>query len=87
MRTPFIAGLLFALGGCNDQFNMSKCDAAIKETLKAPASYNRVSAEGGNGSYWVEYDAVNLFNAPVRGAGRCTIIAGEASWTAQTQRE
>lgn len=87
MRALITVGLLLALGGCADSFNLGKCDTAIKATLKTPASYKRVSTEGSAGSYWIEYDAVNLFNAPVRGAGRCTIVAGEASWSAQTPRE
>jgi hypothetical protein len=48
-------------------------DEAIRGTLKAPSSYKRVKADQVTTGYFrIEYDAVNAFNAPLRGTGTCT---------------
>jgi hypothetical protein len=77
MRGPALAAL--ALAGCSDT-KLTKCDDAIKATLKAPASYKRVSVSGSEGSYNITYDAVNSYNAPLRTSGRCFVSDYEASW-------
>lgn len=77
----WIVGLaLIALSGCGDDPEINYCDAAIKATLKAPASYKRVGVSK-NGYKWrIDYDAVNSYNAPIRGSGQCSVIGKEAVW-------
>lgn len=62
---------------------LHRCDDAIREQLKAPATYRRISP-----SVWevansyvskIEYDAQNSFGVPIRGRGVC--IAGDHSAT------
>ena len=47
------------------------CEAALKSTLKAPKTYERVSADLTGRSVYLTYDAVNSFNAPLRGKHKC----------------
>ena len=47
------------------------CEAALKSTLKAPKTYERVSADLTGRSVYLTYDAVNSFNAPLRGRHKC----------------
>lgn len=80
MRRRFTLILLsIALAGCSNP-ELAKCDEAIKATLKAPASFKRVSAEGSGGFWNIQYDAVNSFNAPLRGRGHCYVLKGKADW-------
>lgn len=73
---PIVALALFSTA-C-DSAEDKACDDAIKATLKAPSSYKRISKVGGK----IEYDAVNSFNAPLRGRGVCLYDAekGTALW-------
>lgn len=77
MRSLALFSIIGLLGGCSNAEDRA-CDEAIKSTLKAPASYKRVSKRGSR----VEYDAVNSFNAPIRGHGICYYDAatGRALW-------
>ena len=86
MRSAFFAwrialvlpALSILVSGC-DSAQVRQCEAQLKEKLKAPASYKRVSAEEFvNTSYkepydevTITYDAVNSFNAPLRDRERC----------------
>lgn len=76
----FVLTLFFiaALSSC-DSAEDKACDEAIKATLKAPSSYKRVSKQGGR----IEYDAVNSFNAPLRGRGLCIFdgSGNKARWS------
>lgn len=71
--------LPIALAGCEDP-NLTRCDEAIKARLKAPASFKRVSADGSGGFWTIQYDAVNSFNAPLRGRGHCFVTGAKADW-------
>ena len=75
MRTMSIVTALLALSSCSSPEDRA-CDEAIKATLKSPSSYKRVSKNGGR----IEYDAVNSFNAPLRGQGLCIYLNGKADW-------
>lgn len=80
MRLTFALVALAALAGC-DSTDLARCDDAIKATLKAPASYHRVSTDGISGAFWaIEYDAVNLYNAPIRAKGTCYIDGDKVQW-------
>ena len=80
MRRRLILILLpIALAGCENP-NLTRCDEAIKARLKAPASFKRVSAEGGDTFWTIQYDAVNSFNAPLRGKGICFVNGAKADW-------
>lgn len=78
-----VAGLLLA--GCSDP-NLNACEDALKATLKAPASYKRIKVTGNPGDtlYLIEYDAVNSYNAPIRGNGMCHLTKSGAEWTDTT---
>ena len=79
MKTTLIVLPLLVLGGCGSP-GLRACDDAIKNTLKTPASYKRVSANGSDGDWKIGYDAVNEFNAPLRANGRCFVDANGARW-------
>lgn len=80
MRRWFTLILLpIALAGCENP-NLTRCDEAIKARLKAPASFKRVSAEGSDTFWTIQYDAVNSFNAPLRGRGHCFVTGTKADW-------
>lgn len=51
------------------------CEAALKATLKAPKTYERVSADLTGRSVYLTYDAVNSFNVPLRGKHKCDFAA------------
>lgn len=72
-----IGGLIFLI--VRDP-GLSLCDEAIKAQLKAPSTYERISASGPRGSYRIEYDAANSFGVPLRGQGYCTVKDGHATW-------
>lgn len=80
IAVPF--GIIWGLNWLGDapQRNaLALCDDAIKATLKAPATYVRVS----DGTLGVmEYDAQNGFGVLVRGRGYCTFKDGgrAAEW-------
>lgn len=65
--------------------DLRACDEKIKETLKAPSTYNRVSSSGTAGIYTVSYDAANSFGAPIRSEGICTVSQGTAIWVPMSQ--
>lgn len=77
-----------ALAGCAENAEeptatFAKCERALKATLKAPSSYQRVSAlEPCEMFCAIEYDAQNSFGALLRGKGFCSIDqkTGVASW-------
>jgi hypothetical protein len=76
------AGMLSACG-TSDSPGLVACEQAIQATLKSPSSYKRIKAEGSDEYIWsIEYDAVNSYNAPLRGSGNCYFDAksGHASW-------
>lgn len=63
--------------------DLKLCDQAIQATLKAPATYKRVSASDDMGTFYrIEYDAENSFGVPLRGSGYCTVddSRSKASW-------
>ena len=77
---PF--GIIWGLNWFGDapQRNaLALCDEAVKATLKAPATYVRVS-DGTLGI--MEYDAQNGFGVLVRSRGYCTLKDGgkSAEW-------
>jgi len=87
MRLALIALVAMALSGCGafQSPEEQRCEAQLLDKLKSPASYKRVSShvtdidpdDPANLSSvterWVtiEYDAVNSFNAPLRGTEIC----------------
>jgi hypothetical protein len=81
--------LVLGLSGCADFFEnhaITECETMLKGRLKAPASYKRASVDGSgsnhdNGAWTIHYDAVNSFNAPIRGQGLCVIKDGKVSYS------
>lgn len=48
------------------------CETALVSQLKSPKSYERVKATIKGSDVSISYDAVNGFNAPIRGEKNCT---------------
>jgi hypothetical protein len=85
MKIASLIMSLLLLTGCGEKQGVDQCEQAIKDKLKAPSSYHRVSVDvndinAANPSdisrfteRWVDvtYDAVNSFNAPLRGRQHC----------------
>lgn len=72
---------MLTLTSCGDSPGLVACEKAIQSKLKAPSSYKRIKADGADDLAWtIEYDAVNAFNAPLRGKGRCFYKDGQADW-------
>lgn len=66
-------------------FDLRKCDDAIRERLKAPATYKRIDASGTHstsGTYSLTYEAENSFGVPLQGKGLCFIdrTGQQVSW-------
>lgn len=60
------------------------CDEAIKNQLKAPATYNRINSPGYYSTiYDITYDAQNAFGVPLRSHGWCEFDKSHehATWT------
>lgn len=60
------------------------CEAVLKAQLKAPKSYERVSASIKGSRVIIVYDAVNEFNAPLRNSKTCAYAmdpTGKLSFT------
>ncbi len=73
----FVGGLIWLL---TFKPGLSACEDAIKATLKAPATYQRVKVDGPSGDYSITYYAENSFGVPLRGTGQCLIIDGKVDW-------
>ena len=78
--------VLVAVAGCTPPYR-AKCDDAIKAKLRSPATYQRVSLEGGASDYAIsiEYDAANAYGTPIRGKGTCYLENGRARWVEDRQ--
>lgn len=55
----------------SDDPAITACETALKASLKSPKSYERVNAKLNGNTVVVNYDAVNSFNAPIRGKKTC----------------
>lgn len=53
------------------------CEAVLKAKLKAPKSYERVDAKIVGDRVYITYDAVNVYNAPLREIETCAYSLGE----------
>lgn len=80
-----ILAALLALGACGRPADLSKCDDAIKDTLKAPATYKRIDFTGAyqkeSPSYYITYDAENSFGVPLRSSITCYLSTDRTSVT------
>ena len=85
MRTAalaFLVALGAPLSGCVGGETRA-CDEAIKATLRSPSTFKRLNSgerRADTMSRRIEYEAVNAFNAPVRGEGECVYNKGRAYW-------
>lgn len=56
---------------------LQRCDQAIQDKLRAPATFRRISYSGqmisGRGFYEITYDAENSFGVPLRSHGWCDV--------------
>lgn len=89
MRHCGLAALIL-MAGCagegapsNEEKLIAECEQWLKERLRAPSSYKRVSATAAipdeaesRQSVFIEYDAVNAFNAPLREIAQCDFPYG-----------
>lgn len=64
--------LLLILAGCTPA-EISRCEAALKDRLKAPGTYQRVDATfyRYTRSVFITYDSENAFSALIRGRAMC----------------
>ena len=77
MRCLTFAALIVAvslLEGCGDKY-LEQCETQLKEKLVAPATYKRVSVDGGPGLfiYEITYDPSNRAGVPLRMHGNCYV--------------
>lgn len=80
---------LVALGGgwalydsqIRDPANVRYCEFALLETLKAPATYKRVSAAtaGAGRDVTLRFDAANSYGTPLRGSATCAFAGGDGA--------
>lgn len=69
---------MFTLVAC-DSPGIRECEELIKDRLKAPSTYKRISAFSGKGGVGagrmvqIEYDAANSFGTPLRQTDFCSI--------------
>ncbi|MEE9433139.1 MAG: hypothetical protein V3V15_02730 [Sphingorhabdus sp.] len=90
MKVRFL-GLTLLLVGCNPAENsaVGACELFIKERLRSPSTYERVSVDFSGVSFEsqgqnvkmvsIEYDAANAYGTPIRGRQQCTFEVGDDS--------
>lgn len=74
MRIVMVTALLFCVHATQaaDDPAIALCEILIQSELVAPKSYERVSAHVDGLTASVTYDAVNKYNAPLRGHDECS---------------
>lgn len=80
---------------CNNRpKEVQACEALLMPSLKAPSTYKLIDATAsrtkkGTTNVFIQYDAVNSYNAPIRGTFACTVDAEgiAASLEADAERE
>ena len=69
------------------QVGLRRCDEAIKQQLKAPSTYKRISGRPEMGSDYIfdiTYEAQNSFGVPIQSHGECRSYDG--GYTSFTER-
>jgi hypothetical protein len=80
LAIPAVIAVAFVVWTLLPSPNARLCDEAIKETLKAPSTYRRITfSHVVERSYNVQYDASNSFGVPLRGHGSCEIDEARTS--------
>lgn len=89
-RSLWIGGSALALSSCSkDSRAIDACEAILLPTLKAPASYHRISdmvgpPKSGRRTVIITYDSVNSYNAPLRGTFLCAFNPSTGGATEDT---
>lgn len=85
---PLVLTALVALGGCQYKA-LEACDEKIKQDLRSPSSYTRISADSSDSedviSVFIEYDAANAYGTLVRERVYCRIpksVDGDPAYNA-----
>lgn len=78
MRLIVVGALLLA--GCGGPKGLAECESAIKENLRSPSTYKRVSVGDevvldGERTFEIEYDAANAYGTPIREDAACDFDA------------
>lgn len=86
MRFGVGCAILATLCACNGRSReVQACESLLLPSLKAPSTYKLVDAtalktKSGVTDVFIQYDAVNSYNAPIRGTFACKVdVAGVAS--------
>lgn len=81
-----IAAALCSTAGfyCQTDPAITVCEEIVRSNLKAPKSYERVTANIVGRHVELAYDAVNSYNAPIRGHERCNYIVADGKWSFST---
>jgi hypothetical protein len=78
---PAVAFMIVKSLPSREDEGLIACEEAIKATLKAPATYERISATRGP-DYFITYDAQNSFGVPLRSSGSCDAsVPSAVRWT------
>jgi hypothetical protein len=85
VRSVVLICILLALAACDDA-QVKQCETSIVDKLKAPSSYKRINITRSQidssihkppyDSVTIYYDAVNAYNAPLRGDETCFFEPG-----------
>lgn len=87
---PFLLTATFAylstaqagIFGFGDDPAIEVCEYVLKAKLKAPSSYKRITSNIIENKVAITYDAVNSFNAPIRGGKVCYFsLTNEGKYT------
>ena len=88
MRTLSLLVVSVALSGCQYQA-LSACDEKIKQELRSPSSYTRISADSYESedviNVSIEYDAANAYGTLIREKAYCRIpksVDGDPAYNA-----
>ena len=93
MKTAFACTVLFILCACESRpGEVQACEALLLPVLKAPSTYKLIDAtasktKNGETDVFIQYDAANSYNAPIRGIFACKVDAQGVATSMQTDAE
>lgn len=93
MKAAVACAILLTLCACERRpVEVQACEALLLPSLKAPSTYKLIDAttsktKNGATDVFIQYDAANSYNAPIRGVFACKVDAEGVARSMQTEAE